>query len=451
MDDNTRSRIRAVRSRVRWLALAGALIASGTWSGPAAADDAPPPPPLPTPLEALFLPLKERISTLPPFLGDTDVKLHFRSYYFNRTKPDDTKNEAEAFGGWLGYKSGWLFDTFAIGATFYGSAPLYAPDDRDGTLLLKPGQEGYYVPGEAWGALRYKDYALLKGYRQLVDQTYINPQDNRMTPNTFEAVMLGGKAGWVQYLAGFIWNIKTRNSDEFVAMSAAAGVKGQHDGVGLAGVRLTPMKDLRIDVSNQYGANMFNTFYAEADYLLPLNVDWKLRLGAQFTDQRAVGQALLPPAQGKYWVTHTGGTRLQLTYRELTLTTAFSITGDGNNIQTPWGSFPGYLSMIDQDFDRADEKAWLIGAAYDFSKLITQGLSANVNLTWGIDAINPVKPKTAPNQAEYDMTTDYRPPFNLPVLQGMWFRFRAAIVDQQDAKTLGYQFRIIINWDRDLI
>jgi len=447
-------RVRCGRAPVRRFALTLGValpIAAGMWPGPASAEDAPGPPPLLTPLEKLFLPLKEKVATLPPFLGDTDVKLHFRSYYFNRTKPDDTQNEAEAFGGWLGYKSGWLFDTLAMGATFYGSAPLYAPGDKDGTLLLKPGQKGYYVPGEAWGALRYKDYALLKGYRQLVDQTYINPRDNRMTPNTFEALMLGGTVGWVQYLGGFIWNIKTRNSDEFVAMSSAAGVKGQHDGVGLAGVRLTPVKDLRIDVSNQYGANMFNTFYAEADYLLALNKDWKLRLGAQFTDQRAVGDALLPKAQGKYWVTHTGGTRFQLSYRELTLTAAFSITGDGNNIQTPWGSFPGYLSMIDQDFDRADEKAWLIGAAYDFSKLLTPGLSAYVNLAWGVDAINPSNRKTAPNQAEYDLTTDYRPPFKAPVLQGMWFRFRADILDQQDAKTLGYQFRIIINWDRDLI
>ena len=140
-------------------------------------------------------------------------------------------------------------------------------------------KKGYYVPGEAWGAVRYKDYALLKGYRQQVDQGYINPQDNRMTPNTFEAVTLGGKVGWLQYLAGYLWNIKTRNSDEFVAMSSAAGVKGQHDGVGLAGVRLTPREDLKIDVSNQYGIDMFNTLYAEATYLHRLTEDWQLRVG----------------------------------------------------------------------------------------------------------------------------------------------------------------------------
>jgi outer membrane porin, OprD family len=231
------------------------------------AEDAPPPPADPSPLERLFLPLKDEMKDLPPFLRDIDLKAHFRTYYFNRTKPDDTINEALAFGGWLALKSGWLLDTFAVGATLYGSAPLHAPDDRDGTLLLKPGQEGYYVPGEAWGAVRYKDYALLKGYRQLVDVGYVNPQDNRMTPNTFEGVTVGGKVSWVEYTVGYLWAIKTRNADRFVDMSVAAGVKGEHDGVALAGVRMTPLKGLRIDVSDAWGDNMFNTFYTEADYL----------------------------------------------------------------------------------------------------------------------------------------------------------------------------------------
>jgi len=399
-----------------------------------------------------FLPLKEKVSTLPPFLGDTDLKVHFRTYYFNRTKPDDTQNEAWAFGGWVSYQSGWLLDTFSMGATLYGSAPLYAPEDKDGTLLLKPGQEGYYVPGQAWGALRYQDYALLKGYRQLVDQTYINPQDNRMTPNTFQGVTLAGKVAWMQYLGGFLWKIKPRNSDEFISMSQQAGAPADsNDGVGLFGVRLTPLEGLRIDVSNQYGVNTFNTLYAEAAYLRPLNEDWKLRLGAQFTDQRAVGDALLPKAGGKfYWDTQAGGARIEAIYRDLTLTGAFSITGAGNNIQSPWGSFPGYLSLIELDFDRAREKAVLVGAAYDFKTLVA-GLYGNFNFAWGWDAITPSTGKRAPNQAEYDFTVDYRPPFHVPVLQGLWFRARSAIIDQQDAKTLGYQFRIIINWDRDLI
>src|SRR5262245_2256125 len=359
----------------------------GVWIGRGSADDAPPPPPPPTPLEALFTPLREKIVSYPPFIGDTDLKLHIRSYYFNRTNPNETVNEAYALGGWLSYRSGWLLDTFSMGATLYGSGPLYTPPDRDGTLLLKPGQNGYYVPGEAWGALRYDEYAILKGYRQRVDQTYINSQDNRMTPNTFQGVTLGGKVHWVEYLGGFLWKIKPRNADEFISMSEQAGAKNSNDGVGLIGFRLKPLEGLRIDASNQYGVNTFNTFYAEADYLRPLNPDWKLRFGAQFTDQRAVGDALLPEAGGKsHWDTQAGGARIQAIYRDLTLTGAFSITGAGNTIQSPWGSFPGYLSMIDQDFDRAREKAVLVGAAYDFKEFVP-GLSANFNFVWGWDAI----------------------------------------------------------------
>jgi hypothetical protein len=447
-----RTRVERFRSRVPLVLGLTLLVISAAGREPASAEDAPPPPPQPTPLEALFIPLKELIAPLPPFLGDTDVKVTFRTYYFNRVKPDDTKNEAWAFGGWITYQSGWLLDTFAMGATLYGSAPLYAPADKDGTLLLKPGQQGYYVPGQAWGALRYQDYALLKGYRQLVTQTYINPQDNRMTPNTFQGVTLGGTASWVQYLGGFVWEIKPRNADEFISMSRQAGApEDSDDGVGLFGVRLTPLEGLRIDLSNQYGVNTFNTAYVEADYLRPLTQDWKLRLGVQFTDQRAVGDALLPEASGtSHWATQAGGARIQAIYRDLVLTGAFSFTGSGNNIQTPWGSFPGYLSSIELDFNRAREKAVLVGAAYDFKGLVT-GLYAHSHLVWGWDAINPSTGTRAPNRAEYDLTVDYRPPFPVPVIQGIWFRARAAIVDEQDAKRLGYQFRLIVNWERDLI
>src|SRR5215467_1455088 len=442
---------RAPRMHGISIALALTLLAwASWWPHPASAEDAPPPPLAPF-FERVIPGFKEEREALPPFFRDADLTLHLRTYYFNRTKPDESVNEALAFGGWIGVKSGWLLDTFSMGATLYGSAPLYAPDDRDGTTLLKTGQKGYYVPGEAWGALRYKEYALLTGYRQLVDQTYINPQDNRMTPNTFQGVTLGGKVDWVKYLVGYLWEIKPRNSDEFISMSEQAGAKGSNDGAGLAGVTLTPLKALKFDVSEQYGVNTFNTIYAAGDYLVPLSDNWKGRVGAQFTDQRSVGDGLVSNGADRFWSTQQGGMQVQLIYKALTLTTAFSITGAGNNIQTPWGSFPGYISMIDQDFNRANEKAWLIGAAYDFSKVLTEGLSGYMKFAWGTDAIDPVTRRDLPNNGEYDFNVDYRPPWIEPTpLRGLWFRARAAVLDQQNAKTTGYQFRIIINWERDL-
>jgi hypothetical protein len=425
--------------------LALILLGAAGWAAPVSAEDSPPPEePV---LERVLPSLNEVMPTLPPFLRDTDLSLHLRTYYLDERKPSGTLSEAWAGGGWLRYRSGWLLDTLGIGATFYGSAPLYAPAATDGTLLLKSGQEGYAVLGEAYGALRYEDHGLLTGYRQLVEQTYINPQDNRMTPNTFEAVTLGGTAGSVEYLAGYLWKIKTRNADGFVSMASAAGATGSDDGVAVVGVRLTPVPGLRMEVSEQYGVNTFNTAFAEVDYRRPLSEDWTLRLGAQVTDQRAVGQALVANAATKLWSTQTGGARVRLIYRELTLSGAFSITGSGNTIQSPWGTYPGYLALIDQDFDQAREKAVGVTVAYDLSKRVIPGLSAYVTVASGWDVIDPATGATAPNQTEYDVTVDYRPPWR----KGLWLRVRADILDQVGAAQLGYQVRVILNWEIPLL
>jgi len=56
--------------------------------------------------------------------------------------------------------------------------------------------------GQAYGQVRYKDYALLTGGRQLVDEGYVNLHDNRMIPNAFEAITVTGKLGPVGYDVG---------------------------------------------------------------------------------------------------------------------------------------------------------------------------------------------------------------------------------------------------------
>src|SRR5438309_2703772 len=163
-----------------------------------------PPSEVAAPLFRRIIPnLAEGMEQIPPFLRDTSVKLHLRSFYFNRLNSDDTQNEAWAFGGWLAYKSGWLWDTFAIGAVGYTSRPLYAPEDTGGTNLLHPTagnpQDSILVLGQAYAQLRYKEYALLTGYRQLVDEGYLNPHDSRMVPKSFEGVTMKGTIEPIDY------------------------------------------------------------------------------------------------------------------------------------------------------------------------------------------------------------------------------------------------------------
>jgi hypothetical protein len=291
----------------------------------------------------------------------------------------------------------------------------------------------------------------MKGYRQVINQPYITLIDNRMTPNTFEGITAGGKVNVVEYLGGYVSKIKPRNADDFVSMSSQAGAPGSDDGVILSSVRVTPLEGLRVDAAEQYGINTFNTLYLEGQYLRPLDENWKLRLGAQFTDQRAVGDELVP-ADKKNWNTQSGGVRVQTLWRELTLTTGFVITASGNSIQSPWGNSPNFALQMDRDFNRANEKAVVLGMAYDFSKLVSKGLSANSSFATGWDAIDPRTRASAPNLREYDLTIDYRPPWPVPAFtRGWWLRARGSLLDQQGPGKLGRQVRIILNWDRDLL
>ena len=69
---------------------------------------------------------------------------------------------------------------------------------------------------------KYAEYTATL-YRQYIDTPYVNQQDNRMTPNTFEAYRITGKYDWVQFAAAYIATIKPRNDNDFISMSEQAG------------------------------------------------------------------------------------------------------------------------------------------------------------------------------------------------------------------------------------
>jgi hypothetical protein len=402
-------------------------------------DAAPPPRP------ETFPRLKEALSPLPPFFRDTDLKARLRTFYFNRQNDNDTASEALATGGWLQYASGWLFDTFAIGATYYASFPLHAPDDRGGTLILTPGQDEIGVVGEAWGALRYKEYAVLKGYRQKIDDGYVNPQDNRMVPNTFEAVTLSGKLDWVRYDLGYVWNIKPRDSNDFISMSRQAGARGEDQGLVLTSLSLTPIKDLSIYAGNFYALDVFNTAFAKGEYTHTISPDLKLQFGLQYTDQRSVGDDRVGD-----FTTWNVGAAMRVVWRGLSLGAAGHFTGDDASIASPWGTWPGYLSLMVTDFDRANEKAFGVGLKYDFGAgtllpFQLSGLTVHLLYGQGNDRIDPVTRTGQPTTREGNLDIIY----NISAVKGLSLRFRNAYVSR--GGDVVKDFRIIVNYELDLL
>ena len=322
-------------------------------------------PPLPPPEEGLLernIPsLREGLGRLPSFFRDMDLNVRLRSFNFNRQNPDDTASEAWAPGGWAGPDVGLAPRHLRARCDVLHLASGVRARGSRRSLLLTSGQGAINVFGQAWAAFRYEDYALLKGYRQRIDDGYVNPQDNRMVPNTFEAGTLSGKLDWLRYDLGYVSAIKPRDSNEFIGMSEQAGAPGGDKGLILSTFTVTPSESLVLYAGNFYALDVFNTAFAKSEYTLPLGEEVKLQFGLQYTDQRSVGEARLGRVRDverrkRRCASCTGA-----------LGTAVHFTGDDASISSPWGTWPGYLSMIVTDFDRADEKAFGVGVRYNFA------------------------------------------------------------------------------------
>ena len=409
-----------------------------------------------TPLEESFkLPpaRPEKPGAFLAALKDTKFELNFRTYYLDRSDFSGAEKQAWAIGGWAGLKTGYFFNHIAFGATVYTSNPIYAPDDRDGTLLLAPGQNGYTVLGEFYADLQImKDLHInvgAKGY----DTPFINRNDTRMTPNTFEAVVLQGRVevgnsstdagvaaegtglskdgkevvapsptpapdvGAIRYGLGYFDKIKERNGTHFVSMAEDAGANANR-GVWAGGAIYEKGK-FNIGAIDYYSEDIINIAYAQMGFELPLATDWRPRFAGQYVDQGSVGDNLL---QGHSFSGHQFGVKVELPIKKALFTAAFTQAWGNANLQAPWSGYPGYTSVQVQDFNRAGEGAFLFRIGYDFPWV--DGLSAYSLAVFG------TKPDSATQfrQNEFDWNLQWGP--KKGVLEGLSLRLRYAVVQQ---------------------
>jgi len=392
--------------------------------------------------------LKQRLAPYSPFFADSYLKLHLRSYYLDRDNDDDTESRAWAYGGWIEYRSGWWKEALAVEAKFFTSQRLYGPSDKDGTRLLAPGQRGYSTLGVANAQVRWPLHELTL-YRQELRLPYVNRQDSRMTPNTFEGYRLRGDLPKLDYTVGYLTDMKKRDSDRFVSMSEAAGVPGHSDeGMLLGGFRTYPTEGLMLGAIDYWVNNVLNILYAELDFTRPLTQDIQWRIGAQFTDQRSVGSDLLT---GSSFDTRVFGGRAALGYGGGILSAAFSSTDDEERIRNPFGSYPGYLSLMQRNFNRAGEDAWLVGLSYNFVETgvrFLDRLSFFSYFARGYDARDPDTGASLPDRHEINWTVDYK--IDDGPLQGFWLRLRGSIVDS-DGGGNSEELRLILNYDLPLL
>ena len=148
----------------------------------------------------------------------------------------------------------------------------------------------------------------------------------------------------------------------------------------------------------------------------------------------------LVPVSSRYWVTQHGGARVQLIYRDLTLTTAFSITGAGNTIQNPWGRL-SRLSVDDRSGLRPRQREGLVDRhSLRFLEGPDRGAERELDFVWGTDAINPTTRQKAPIRRVRFHRRLSAAVDHAHALRGLWFRARAA-----SSRSAGRERRPAIN------
>ena len=377
-----------------------------------------------------------------PFWSNTVIDARFRSYYFERDRQDSSNFQTWAYGGALSYQSGWWRNLLKLKSTLFTTQRIYGPEDKDGAGLLRTGQKGFFSLGEANLSIRINPETDISIYRQLLHMPYLNRNDSRMIPNTFEAYLIRDSLEPLQWIAGYARKMKKRDSDRFEYMSEAAGVPGTSNGQFFSGVRYSLDENSNIGFVDYYTQDVINTLYAEANHLLYPVQNFPLQTSLQYTNQQSTGTKLAGSFD-----TYSFGAKLSTTYRGFGFTTAATLTGNNNRIQKPFGGTPGFTSVMISDFDRAGENAWLVGISYDFKYLGLEGVSVYTNYVSGNtpDSGN----HASADQSEWDITIDYKP--SHPLLEGLWLRLRRGDLNREGSGNDRTDYRVILNYQLPLL
>lgn len=380
---------------------------------------------------------------------DASAVVHLRSMYRDRTNPPNVRNEAAwAGGGWVGLETGWLYDTLQLGAVGYTTQPFWAPPPTsDGTGLLKPGGYGFFTLGQAFVSARALGQ-VFTGYRQSINELEVNPNDTRMIPYTFEAYALRGLVGPVNYFAGYVAAMKLRESSTFINMAERAGAPNVNAGMWLGSLKYGNLEKAGGRTSLYYVPDILTSSYSDGAVTFPVTEDIKLRLMGQFMVQGSNGGNLLT---GSSFSTFVAGARANLIWGPLSLGTAYTQVGSAAAYRAPYGIWLGYSSQLVRNFDRAGERAFQAGLAFDFKDVGLPGLLFVGSATFGDRAINPVTRAPLATNNEYDLELAFRADLQ-PVpdwLKPLQLRARAGYLNQFQDGTMASttEYRLYFNYE----
>jgi hypothetical protein len=365
-----------------------------------------------------------------PFLRYAEFSLQPRLYYRSLQNSSGVQ-EAFAAGGSLSFTTGWWRDTLQLGVTGYKTQAVVAPNGAGNTGLLRPNGDGFSVLGQAWAKVKAGPATAML-FRQALQLPFINGNDSRMIPNTFEAYQLEVEPSKIFRLNfGYVAGMKARTSPDFEPMSEIAGAPQVNRGTSFAGFLIGSEERTYLGAIGELTWDLFSSTYVQAGHTWQFSQDFEIRGDVQFVDQRSVGSDLLGAFNTQLY-----GARFTTSYADALLSLEFDDTADGAGIRNPFGGAPTFNSLMISNFNQAGEKAYGIGITYDFSKLGLTGVRAFVAYAYGSTTAGRW-------EEEINATVDYR--ITTGRLKNFWMRLRYAR-NASSSPVPTEDFRVIFNY-----
>lgn len=366
----------------------------------------------------------------------TRVRFAARSYGIERSGNGEPNAEALAAGGKLSLLTR-PWHGLRLGGAYYVSQRLDAGSFADRSGLFGRNGEDIDVFGTAY--LRYeRDDLRLQLYRQEISLPYLNRDDTRMLPNTFEAYTLSQEGGQLEWVVGHVAEMKPKADEDFRHMAAVAGADSD-EGLSIIGGRYHLAEGTNVAALVLESHELFRTTYFEAHRLQRFGENTQLKLSLQATDQRSIGDELLGDFD-----TWAVGARAIGSYRGVLVTGAYTAIGPDAQLLSPYGGTPSYNNLMIRDFDRVGEQAAQLGLSWSLTRLGIKGVGFSMRLVQGWGAEDADTGRSLPDRHEMDLSLAYQPREGR--LEGLRLRLRYAQADDSGPGGSATQIRLIADY-----
>ena len=246
--------------------------------------------------------------------------------------------------------------------------------------------------------------------RQLVKTPYINPQDNRMLPNTVEGAVITRRRDEAQtfdYGVGYLWGFKARDSSATSCRSPTSSASTQDRGVLAGGVKVVPIEGLTLGAIDYLDRRRAQHDVCGSRLDHPRRADAvshqrQLHRPADRRRRSHRRRALRDDRKSRRALPRATAMRRCLSPART--------NGDGAALQGPFGSFPAYTVLDQLNFNEAGEKTRRGRRRLrPVARCVIDGLKVQTRYGWAWDAVDAPSGTPLTRQNEFNVELEYLP------------------------------------------